>query len=53
MTIQHDTEGDGYFRTLAARGSPYMTFEFATATPHIKSNGNILEVRGIGGDTFG
>lgn len=46
VTIQHDTEGEGYFQTLAARGSPYMTFEFALATPRIKSNGNILEVDG-------
>ena len=52
VTIQHDSEGDGYFRTLAARGSPYMTFEFAKATPRIKSNGNILEVRRRG-DKFG
>lgn len=44
VTVQHDTKGGGHFCTLAARGSPYMTFEFAAATPRIKSNGDVLEV---------
>lgn len=44
VTVQHDTRGGGHFCTLAARGSPYMTFEFAAATPRIKSNGDVLEV---------
>lgn len=44
VTLQHDTENQGHFCTLLARGSPYMTFEFAGATPRIKSNGDILEV---------
>lgn len=52
VTIQHDTGGEGYFRTLAARGSPYMTFEFALVTPLIKSNGNILEVMRKRGDIY-
>lgn len=45
VTIQHDTNGGGNFKTLAARGSPYMTFEFDGATPRIKSNGDILKAR--------
>lgn len=44
VTVQHDTKGGGHFSTLAARGSPYMTFEFAAATPRIKSNGDVLKV---------
>lgn len=44
VTLQHDTENQGHFCTLLARGSPYMTFEFAGATPRISSNGEILEV---------
>lgn len=44
VTLQHDTDNDGNFQTLLARGSPYMTFEFGGATPRIKSNGGILEV---------
>lgn len=44
VTLQHDTENQGHFCTLLARGSPYMTFEFAGATPRITSNGEILKV---------
>lgn len=44
VTLQHDTENEGHFCTLLARGSPYMTFEFAGATPRITSNGAILQV---------
>ncbi|CAN0585473.1 unnamed protein product, partial [Ectocarpus sp. 12 AP-2014] len=44
VTLQHDAANEGSFRTLLARGSPYMTFEFAGATPRIKANGDILEV---------
>lgn len=44
VTLQHDTENQGHFCTLLARGSPYMTFEFAEATPRITSNGEILKV---------
>lgn len=44
VTLQHDVANEGNFRTLLARGSPYMTFEFAGATPRIKANGDILEV---------
>ncbi|CAN0185908.1 unnamed protein product, partial [Ectocarpus sp. 12 AP-2014] len=46
VTLQHDAANEGSFRTLLARGSPYMTFEFAGATPRIKANGDILEING-------
>ncbi|CAM9323676.1 unnamed protein product [Ectocarpus sp. 4 AP-2014] len=46
VTLQHDAANEGNFRTLLARGSPYMTFEFAGATPRIKTNGDILEING-------
>eukprot|EP00903_Cladosiphon_okamuranus_P005442 g5427.t1 len=57
VTLQHDTENQGHFCTLLARGSPYMTFEFAGATPRITSNGQILQVNDnkakVGSSVFG
>ncbi|CAN0536383.1 unnamed protein product, partial [Ectocarpus sp. 8 AP-2014] len=51
VTLQHDAANEGNFRTLLARGSPYMTFEFAGATPRIKANGDILEAE-VGASLF-
>lgn len=46
VTIEHDFVGGGRFKTLAARGSPYMTFEFEGTIPTIRCGGGIREVIG-------
>ncbi|CAM9622253.1 unnamed protein product, partial [Discosporangium mesarthrocarpum] len=46
VTLRHDLFGGGNFHTMLARGSPYMTFDFMDATPHIQANGDILQING-------
>ncbi|CAN0012025.1 unnamed protein product, partial [Choristocarpus tenellus] len=46
VTLQHNVHGGGYYRTLLARGSPYITLEYLDVTPQIHANAEILKVNG-------